>query len=498
MRDRRYALSKNTLFNILGAILPLGLTLLAVPVYLRLIGDVRFGALALIWVLLMYFGLFDLGLGRATSKYIAELGDANSDKRESLFWTALIVNLGLGVLGGILLCIFGRFILGLFKLPDALRAEIANAVPWLGIAVPLFNIISVFVGTLEGLERFFTVNAWTVIADWAFRILPLIVAYVYGPDLRRLVPAAIISRALVIGPMFLACRKYVPVNGVPRFERRWIRRIFTYGGWISVSGVVNPLLMSIDRFVIGMVQGTAAVTYYSVPFSFASKFLIIPVSISRTLFPRVSASEENTALDLTRSAVLSTAIFMTPMVAVAILLVRPFFHIWLGLRVADLSAPIGEIMLLGAWMNGLLHVPSVYLQGRGRPDLTAKLHVFELLPFLAMLWAGLRLGGTEGAAWAWSLRLTGHFILLFAVVRLGWRLAAILVIPAGMLALCVATVQFCPEDILVRAGLIAIVLTACLIWGVAAAPPSLRTLAVRASTRFMSVTTIPAEDSLSR
>ena len=105
-------------------------------------------------------------------------------------------------------------------------------------------------------------------------------------------------------------------------------------------------------------------------------------------------------------------------------------------------------------MNSLAFVPAAHLNAINRPDLPAKFHAFELVPFLLVLWFGLHFYGLLGAAWAWTLRVTIDAILLFVVAGQtpGWTR----VLPGGGLVL-LATL-FVPTTVLSRGTVIELVL----------------------------------------
>jgi O-antigen/teichoic acid export membrane protein len=73
-------LARNTLFNFIGQGIPLLVGLVTIPLIVHGLGAERFGLLSLTWVVLGYFTIFDLGLGRAATKYVADaLARGNKD-----------------------------------------------------------------------------------------------------------------------------------------------------------------------------------------------------------------------------------------------------------------------------------------------------------------------------------------------------------------------------------------------------------------------------------
>jgi len=74
-------LARNVLWNLLGTGAPLLVALFAIPLLIEGLGTERFGVLLIAWMVVGYFSLFDMGLGRALTKLVAEkLGKGTGDE----------------------------------------------------------------------------------------------------------------------------------------------------------------------------------------------------------------------------------------------------------------------------------------------------------------------------------------------------------------------------------------------------------------------------------
>lgn len=167
--------------------------------------------------------------------------------------------------------------------------------------------------------------------------------------------------------------------------------------------------------LIGSALNVEAVAFYSVPFNLVSRISMLPGAISGSLFPRLSRGSQTDTLQLAGDSILVLAAVMTPLVVVGNLAMPIFMKLWVGVTFAEHSSRVAEILLLGVWINGLAYIPSGQLQAMSRPDLTAKFHAAEFLPFLCILWLGLHYYGLSGAAWAWTFRVTLDSVLLFVM-----------------------------------------------------------------------------------
>jgi O-antigen/teichoic acid export membrane protein len=243
-----------------------------------------------------------------------------------------------------------------------------------------------------------------------------------------------------------------------------------------VTGIIAPLLTTLDRFLIGSIVGPKAVTAYQVPYSLALQVIVLPWSVSTTLFPRFSATPDEESDRLMNEAIRALKVILTPMIIAGILIMEPFLTWWVGSELAREGAYVGEIIALGLWFNGLAVIPFARLQGQGRPDLVAKCHLAEFIPYVAFLGFALYAWGLVGAALAWSLRMAVDAILLFWMCGIGSRHFVASLPPLLLLGIGGAAVFGFPHGSILRWSVGGIAMLGSLAWAWWAAPDSVRRL----------------------
>lgn len=399
----------SSLINLFGAGFPILITLITLPILLPLIGEKRYGLLMIFWAFIGYFGLFDLGLGRALANQVAK---NVSDKTilNKLFSTSLILSLILGILGGGVLFVIAE---SSFKLVidsnDSLQQEVQNSIYLLFLAMPLVVVSSIFSGFLEGLQRFLEMNIALLVGSTLMQILPVFIALHYSSSLFDIILAVLIGRIISLLLFTYFVMKIIPLN--ISYDKNQVSNLIHFGAWVSVSSVLQPILMLTDRFILASKFGAATVTYYVVPYNLASKLSIVPNSLASVLFPRFSMENDNSNQLMITSRIALVAI-MTPLVIVAMIVATYFFPFWLG-DVGNHMVLIAQILLVGFWFNAISYVPYAYIQGIGKPSLTAKIHLYEVLPYLVLLWFLINTYGIHGAAISLVSRLVVDSVLLF-------------------------------------------------------------------------------------
>src|SRR5690606_38727139 len=109
-----------------------------------------------------------------------------------------------------------------------------------------------------------------------------------GATLSTIVALLFVSRATSLLAYAALAVRAVPALARPTFASGALRRFTAFGGWTSLSGVLAPLLIYLDRLLLGALVSMAAVAYYAAPYEVVARLLIVPASIVAALFPELS------------------------------------------------------------------------------------------------------------------------------------------------------------------------------------------------------------------
>lgn len=420
-------LARSTALNVLGLAAPLPLALHVIPVLLAALGEERFGLLTLIWAVTTYFGLFDLGLGRALTLQLSlTLHRQQHELAGALSGTALAAMSALGFAGGAALWLCAPAAAGLVKELPA-PAEAVSALRMMSIALPFIVVTAGLRGMLEASRAFDLLNYVRVpLGLWTF-VGPWLQVSLRDANLAEITATLVVGRVVgCLAHAWLAWRSMPQLSGRLRPQRRLLRPLMQSGGWLAVSGLVGPLMGYADRFILGMVLSASAVAFYATPQELTGKLWILPGALASALFPAMAAKIATGDPQTSRLCenVLSWSLLtLLPVTVGLALFSHELLGAWLGSDFAAQSAPALQAFSAGMFVGGLAQLPFTVLQSAGRASVTALVHIVELPVFIACLaWAAGQHGVT-GAALVWfgrsAIDAAAMFVLAARLVPVG-------------------------------------------------------------------------------
>ena len=421
MDVRNKLIVRNTALNLIGLAVPLAVGFVTIPMVVRALGNERFGILALVWVVFGYFGLFDLGLGRTTTRYVADcLGRNDHEKLPGYLWTTVALQTAIGIAAALLSHLAAPLIVRhILNIPAGFEAETILTVRLVGWSLPVMFVSSSFRGVLEAAQRFELVNAVKVPVNVLFYLLPL-VGVAMGFELPGIVVLLVVSRAaalLVWGAM--ALRVLPALATRPVIRRELVRPLFSFSGWLGLSSILWAVTTSIDRLIIGSLITVEAVTFYSAPYEAINRIGVVPGSLSMVLLPAFSFLDAGGRTERTETLFARSTRFLLlstgPIFIVLMFFAGDLLRLWLGPEFAVQSTFVVQVLAAGFLVNTVMAVPNNYLIGIGRVDVAPKYQAFELVVFAALTWLGAKLWGIKGVAVAQALRLAAFSVFLMVV-----------------------------------------------------------------------------------
>lgn len=414
-------LIKNSLLSFAGRIVPLFVGLAAIPILIEMLGVTRFGILTLAWVFIGYANIFDFGISRAGVKFISDcIGENNETDIPLIFWTLTIVLFFVGIIIAIILYLISSDLVPfIVEANDGLKIEVLYVIHIIAITLPVVLLISGINAYLTAYQSFKWISSIQVFNGILNYLLPVAVLLLYD----GLIPVMItlfMIKVLILGLYIYSIRRpSLKSVSLPTFSFRYMKEMVKYGGWVSVSNVLSPLVDYIDRFYITFIMGASVVAYFTTPMDVLFKLGIIPVSIVAVLFPVVSnlsSTNKDKAIRFTVTGTNLTLIVLFPVAIILQLFAKELLDLWVGSEFAENSTLVAQLLLIGIFFKSFTNYSITYLHGIGKPRQTAIVHIGQSIVYVIVLYFAVREFELLGAAVIHTLRLAVDYYLMNLLV----------------------------------------------------------------------------------
>lgn len=395
-------LARGATLRVSGLVFSFALSFFTTPFFVHALGDRYYGIWTLVATFIGYYGLLDLGLSSAVTRFAARsLGEADHDSCNRISNTSLLVFACLGAL----VLLIGAVLAGCSASFSRTTAD--SRIFWQVILISSAAVAITFpVRTLTGLLQanlsFATLAALEMIV-LALRTMLFVAVLKAGGKVVAMTWVSLIAGFPVLLLYAYCTRRQIPFL---RFGARYLsgstaRTLFVYSFFTFVVQLSDLLRFQSDAFVIAPTLGLAAVTHYRIAGVMAMNFVTILVSITGVLMPvfsRQEAAGDSQALHRTFLLATKISICVSSFVGFGLIVwAKPFIARWVGPQYLD-AAPC-LIVLVAAYLVPLWQVPSpALLFGISRHKALAAMNCLEGVANLALSLVLVRKFGLIGVA----------------------------------------------------------------------------------------------------
>lgn len=348
--SRGLKLIKSSLLGTSSWILNIGIAFFMMPFLIHSLGDKHYGLWILVSTFIGYYGLLDLGLSSAVSRFISRaIGQNDKNERKTIICTSFYTFLLLGLIVLIATLVFTFFADIIVSAEDDLYLfRILLLI--MGISLAVKFPLRVFYGVvLANLYQYISKLINIVITI----IRTFLIVYVVISGFGLIAIATITALCSILSGIcvtYFAFRIEAGISISPTlFRKNRLHQLFEYSIYVFLGRVANLLKYSVDSLVIAKFVSLGAVTHYGIALRLCDHFNSLMANIVNVATPVFSQEEGKGDFDSIREKFLFTikiSTYLAMFVGVMILMCgKPFIHRWMSHEYLD-SYPVLVVLIL--------------------------------------------------------------------------------------------------------------------------------------------------------
>lgn len=402
------SLIRNSAWNIAGLAVPILIAIPAMGFLARLLGVEKFGLFTLAYAVVGYASIFDAGLSRAVVRAVAMYSEDENQLRKILGTSTCFI-FALSLLATIILFLSAEKLTSILSISRQTHDDAVRGFQYLSLAVTPLLLSTVWFSYLEGKSSFRKLSVLKSYSGASVVLLPLVLM-AYEVSFTTAVFGLIAGRVITAATAYCYALEHHRMHIFTR-DMQTLKALLRFGGWITVSNVLSPIMVYFDRFFISSILGAQSVAFYTAPAEAISRLLLIPGAIARVIFPKLSAKHLD-AEQQVRLAYKLLFIFSLLTAGIVFALADWILLLWMGPEYLGDAVIILRILTLGFIFNSLAQIPFARIQAAGHSKTTALIHTVEVIPYILVLYVLILNFSLVGAAMAWTIRVFIDYLVL--------------------------------------------------------------------------------------
>lgn len=283
-------------FLVIGLNIIIGI--LYTPFLIRMLGQSEYGLYSIIYNVMSYLTVMDMGFGNAIIIYTARyINQGDKEKQDKLHGMFFVIYCLIGILATIIGIVLFFNVTSLFG-NSMTSAEISKAKIMmliltfnLGITFPL----SIFGNIITAHEKF-VVNKLIKILQIVLQPMMMIPLLFMGYKAIAMIVVLTITNIVCLLLNMIVCIRKLDVKlKFKGFDFILLKEIFKYSIFIFLNQIIDKVNWSVDQFILGSIAGTVVAAVYAVAGQLNSLYMSFSTAISGVMLPKITKMEDRKA-----------------------------------------------------------------------------------------------------------------------------------------------------------------------------------------------------------
>lgn len=407
----------NIAANYIGTVWISIISILFVPIYLKVLGVEAFGLIGFFLAFRASLTILDLGLSTYSTREVARRVSIGWKKTKSLgsyVKTIELVYWAIALFLSFIFLIFALFFSeGWFKLdvlePGVIKKSLYIFALTLGINWP----VSFYRGVLRGLEKQIEYN-YVSVFNSTFRgalsvfviifISPSVVAFLFAQLISSFVET-ILLRNMVWSSI---CKMPIYKASLVKFNIKELRTTWQALISVSILSILGILITQADKLILGLQLPLKQLGYYTVAATVAVSTSRLVDSIIVAIFPKFSSSYvqgKHEVMERIYKVSSDAVIFIfLPVLVSSIFFSRELLFFWThSTSTAIVAGEVLSILIAAQLFTKLNQISSNFQFAAGNLKFLVRINILAFILYLPSLLIAISIFGAKGAAFSWLI-----------------------------------------------------------------------------------------------